>query len=112
MTPQAATFLDKARRLLTRVETMLGVGLAEDAGRTAYLAGFSAAQAVLFEHHRRVLKTHNGVQSEFGRLTRDEPRLDPDLRAFLGRTYRLKAVADYEAGPGAGVSTEAAVEAI
>jgi uncharacterized protein (UPF0332 family) len=43
--PQAAAFLEKSRELLEHAETMLTAGLNEDAGRTAYLAGFHAAQA-------------------------------------------------------------------
>jgi hypothetical protein len=39
MTPQATRFLEKAQRLVVEAETMLGVGLNEAAGRTAYLAG-------------------------------------------------------------------------
>jgi len=52
------------------------------------------------------------VQREFGRLVKDEPRVDADLRAFLGRTYNLKAIADYETGPGSHVSPDRASEAI
>jgi hypothetical protein len=40
--PQARAFLDKSRELLDRADTMLGVGLNEAAGRTAYLAGLHA----------------------------------------------------------------------
>jgi hypothetical protein len=35
-----------------------------------------------------------------------------ELRAFLGRTYNLKAIADYEIGAGSEVSPERAAEAI
>ena len=49
MTPQAGRFLEKAQELLAEAETMLGVGLNDAAGRTAYLAGFHAAQAFIFE---------------------------------------------------------------
>lgn len=35
-----------------------------------------------------------------------------ELRAFLGRTYDLKAIADYETGPGSHVSPESAREAV
>lgn len=45
---------------------------------------------------------------ELHRLTKDDPRLDIDMCAFLGRTYSLKAIADYETGPGSGVSPEMA----
>jgi hypothetical protein len=46
------------------------------------------------------------------RLTRDEPRFDLELRAFLGRAYNLKAIADYETGPGLRVSVATARAAI
>ena len=108
MKPQAAAFLEKSRDLLEHTETMLNVGLHEDAGRTAYLAGIHAAQALIFETHGRVLKKYAAVQGEFGRLVKDDPRVDMDLRAFLGRSYQLKAIADYETGPGSKVSPETA----
>jgi hypothetical protein len=34
------------------------------------------------------------------------------LRAFLGRTYNLKAIADYETGPASEVTVEQAQQAI
>jgi len=34
--------------------------------------------------------------------------MDIDLRAFLGRTFNLEAIADYETGPGSEVSAEMA----
>jgi HEPN domain-containing protein len=43
---------------------------------------------------------------------KDDPRVDPNLRTFLSRTYQLKAIADYETGPGSHVSEESAREAI
>lgn len=91
---------------------MLQVGLNEDAGRNAYLAAMHAAQAFLFETHGRVFKKHASVQSEFGRLTKDDPRADVELRAFLGRAYNLKAIADYETGPGSRLSPETASDAV
>jgi uncharacterized protein (UPF0332 family) len=106
--PQVAAFLEKSRELLEHAETMLSVGLHEDAGRTAYLAGYHAAQALVFEMHGRVFKKHATVQGEFGRLVKDDPRVDIELRAFLGRSYQLKAIADYETGPGPKVSAETA----
>jgi uncharacterized protein (UPF0332 family) len=96
--PQTGAFLDKANELLGQARTMLGVGLNEAAGRTAYLAGFHAAQALIFETHDRVFKKHSSVQGEFARLVKDDPRFDGELRAFLGRAYNLKSIADYEIG--------------
>jgi uncharacterized protein (UPF0332 family) len=112
VTPEAGRFLAKARRHLDRGATMLGVGLNEDAGRAAYLAGFHAAQAFIFESAARVYKSHKGVQTEFLRLTKDDPRFNADHRIFLSQTYNLKAVADYETGPGVEVSVERAARAL
>ena len=57
-------------------------------------------------------RTYEGVNSQFHRLTRDEPGIDTELRAFLGRAYNLKAIADYETGPGSLVSPEQAEAAL
>ena len=106
MKPQTSPFLEKSRELLDQADTMLEVGLNEAAGRTAYLAGLHAAQALIFETMGRTFKIHSTVQREFGRLVRDEPRVDAELRVFLGRAYNPKATADYETGPGSHVSDE------
>jgi uncharacterized protein (UPF0332 family) len=110
--PETALYLEKSRDLLGRADTMMGAGLTDDAGRTAYLAGLHAAQAFIFETNGRVYKRHSGVQREFSRLVRDEARVDAALRTFLSRTYQLKAISDYETGPGSHVSVESAQEAI
>jgi uncharacterized protein (UPF0332 family) len=110
--PQTARFLEKGRQLLEQAETMLGVALNEAAGRTAYLAGYLAAQAVIFERVGRAFKTHAGVHTEFLMLTRDDPRIDHELRGFLSRTYNLKAIADFELGQDAAVSAERATAAV
>lgn len=112
MTPQAARFLEKAEKLLAEAGIMLGAGLYDAAGRTAYLAGFHAAQALIFERLGKVFKTHNGVQTEFLRLTKDDIKFDVALRAFLSRSFNLKSIADYETGPGSEVSAERAKAAI
>jgi uncharacterized protein (UPF0332 family) len=109
---QTGAYLDKAREVLGQAEAMFGIGLNEPAGRTAYLAGFHGAQALIFERTGRVFKSHSGVHGEFSRLVKDDPRVDDQLRAFLGRTYSLKAIADYETGPGSHVSAESARDAI
>ena len=58
----------------------------------------------LREHRGDHQKVTDASQAEFGRLTKDDPRFDLELRAFLGRTFNLKALADYETGPGSHVS--------
>ena len=91
---------------------MLDINLNEAAGRTAYLAGFHAAQALISEKTGHAVKTHGGVKTEFHRLVRGDTRVDDELRAFLGFAYNLKAIADYQTGHGSEVSPELATEAI
>jgi uncharacterized protein (UPF0332 family) len=111
MTPEAEYFLIKAEKLVAEAEAMLGINLNEAAGRTAYLAGFHAAQAFIFEKTGKSAKTHRGVQTELHRLTKDDASFDADFRIFLSQTYNLKAIADYETGPGSDVSPERASDA-
>ena len=112
MTPNAAGFFDKAHRLLADAEVMLGVGLNDAAGRNAYLASFHAAQALILVREGKTHKTHNGVQTEFLRITKADNRVADDMRRFLSRSYNLKAIADYETGPGAEIAPERACEAV
>jgi len=109
--PETARFLEKARDLVAQADTMLNVGLNDAAGRTAYLAGYNAAKALLFEHRNRNYTSHGRVQTNFAQLTKDDARIDPHLRAFLSNAYNLKRLADYETGPGSEVSAERATEA-
>jgi len=111
VTPEAARFLDKAQKLLAEADVMIGVGLTDAAGRTAYLAAFHAAQALIFERIGRILKSHTGVHAEFLRLTKDDSSIG-ELRAFLSRAYNLKALADYETGPGSEISPDRATKAL
>ncbi len=113
MTPETGYFLDKARRLLSESAAMLAIHLHDAAGRTAYLAGFHAAQALISERTGKAAKTHKGVHAELHRLLKDEPGVEDDMRIFLSQAYNLKAIADYETGPGAEVpraQAEAALE--
>ncbi len=112
MRPQAIAFLAKGSELLERAPALLAQNFADEAGRAAYLAGFHTVPAFLFEKIGRSPKTHDGVQTEFARLTKDEPAVDREVRAFLGKAYNLKAIADYEIGPGSRVTPEQAAEAI
>jgi uncharacterized protein (UPF0332 family) len=84
----------------------------DEAGREAYLAGYHAAQALISERTGHAVKSHGGAKTEFHRLVRGDTRIDDELRAFLGFAYNLKAIADYQTGPGSKVSPELATEAI
>ena len=113
MKPQSAAFLEKSRAFLDKAQGLLDAHhWPDEAGRAAYLAGLHAAQALIFETTGRVPKRHSTVQGEFARLVRNDPRFDVELRAFLPRTYNLKAIADYLTGPGSKVTIEQAQEAI
>jgi uncharacterized protein (UPF0332 family) len=112
MTPEAARHLEKARQCLSNARISLGVNLSNDAGRGAYLAVFHCAQAFIFERAGHFAKTHQGVQREFHRLARDDPRIDTTFPSFLSQAYNLKAVADYELGPDSDIPIEHAARAI
>ena len=112
MTPESDRFLQKAEKHIERGRTMLGVGLNDDAGRAAYLAAFHAAQALIFERTGKIHKTHKGVQTEFLRLTKDEPGFPSGQRIFLSQAYNLKTVADYETGPDSEVTAGRATAAV
>lgn len=112
MKPQTGAFLEKARELLNEADQIRRIGLNEAAGRSAYLAGMHAAQSLIFESTGKIVKSQKGVHLELARLTKGDPRFDADLRAFLGRAYHLKDIADYQTGSSAHVSPESAGKAI
>lgn len=111
MIPETQSQLGLARQCLARAKIILGAGVAEDAGRNAYLAGLHAARAVIFVRQGKVAKTHGGTQTLLSVLARNEPALTP-LAVFLSRTYRLKTVADYGSSDASEVSLDAARDAI
>jgi uncharacterized protein (UPF0332 family) len=96
---QSGAFLEKSQELLNEADAILGINRYEAAARAVYMAGLHAAQALIFETTGRIYKTHSGGNGEFSRLVRDDPRVDDPIRAFLGRPYNLKAIADYQTGP-------------
>ena len=113
MKPQTAAFLAKSRQFLDKANDLFGAHhWPDEAGRAAYLAGLHAAQALIFERTRHTRKRHSTVQGEFAQMVRDDPRFDRELRAFLSRTYNLKAIADYLTGPSSQVTVEQAQDAI
>lgn len=112
MRPETGAFMRRSTDFLAKAEAMLEQGWSDEAGRAAYLAGFHAAQALIFERTGRTLKTHAGVQTEFAKLVRDDPGLDVEQRRFLPRAYNLKTVADYGIDPADQVTPAQAREAI
>jgi uncharacterized protein (UPF0332 family) len=112
MKPESQQFIDKANVILLRGAIMLKSGLNEDAARSAYMASFHVAQAYIFERKGKVSKSHHGVQTEFFRLTKDDPRIDHELRKFLSQSYEFKSVADYFTGPEAVTSVQEATDAL
>jgi len=109
--PEASLFMAKALVCLSKAEGMLD-RWPNEAGRAAYPAGLHAAQALIIEKTGQFEKSHHGVQRELGRLTKDDGGFDLYVRAFPGRSYNLKAIADYETGPGSEVSPAGAATAI
>ena len=113
MKPQTAAFLAKSRQFLDKANDLFGAHhWTDEAERAAYLAGLHAAQALIFERTGHTRIRHSTVQGEFAQMVRDDSRFDRELRAFLPRTYNLKAIADYLTGPGSQVTVEQAQDAI
>jgi uncharacterized protein (UPF0332 family) len=110
--PETAEFIAYAIKLLGDADKMLDTGLDDHAARTAYLACFHMARAYTFERNGRTAKTHGGVQTEFFRLSKDDDRSDPELRAFLTTACHYKSNSDYETGPEDNPSPEEAREAV
>lgn len=102
--------MSRAHASLNEANLILNVGLFQSAGRSAYMACFHAAQALIFEWHGRSPKTHSGVQSQFALLLRNDARLSPDLHGLLGRSFRLKSQADYGTSPELDISADEAAE--
>ena len=112
MKAETEAYLDKSRQALAHARAILAIGLGDEAGRTAYLAAFHAAQALIFERTGRVAKTHRGVHGQFIKFATEEPAVDAPLRRFLSQGYKLKSVADYEVGPDAFVPLDEAAAAL
>ncbi len=113
MTPETADYLDKARESLSKARDLLDLThYSDEAARAAYLAGFHAAQALIFASLGRAVKTHSGLRSTFARLAKDEPRIEREFTRFLARAYKLKEIADYGVGPQSGVPRSEAEEMI
>jgi uncharacterized protein (UPF0332 family) len=112
MKPEAERSLEKAAECLSTARAELDINLSSEAGRNAYLAAFHAARAFIFERTGKLIKRHTGVQREFTRLAQAEPGIDKSSPVFLSQAYNLKAVADYETGPGSIVPPERAAAAL
>jgi uncharacterized protein (UPF0332 family) len=54
---ETSAFLAKAKDFLDRAPALLAQDFTDDAGRAAYLAGFHAAQALIFEARGRSPKS-------------------------------------------------------
>jgi uncharacterized protein (UPF0332 family) len=109
VTPETQGHLGKAHEHLAKARVILDrLQYADEAARCAYLAAFHAAQPLISERSGRTAKTYAGVHSQFNLLTKDDSRVDVELRHFLSDAFDLKTVADYETGPDAIVSRQEA----
>jgi uncharacterized protein (UPF0332 family) len=97
--PETADYLGKARQCLDDAKQIAAVTpLYHIVAREAYLAVFHAAEAYLFERSGKPAKTHRGLRGEFGRLARNDPRIDREFLTFLVEAYEYKSTADYGVG--------------
>ena len=106
MTPEAAQYLDKARRCLADARVIAANPIPHIAAREAHLAAYHAAEAYLQARTGKSAKTHAGLRSEFARLAREEPRIERGFVTFLARAYELKSIADYSVGQAAEIGID------
>ena len=112
MTPEAAAYLAKARECLDEARKIYAIGLAAVAVRSAYYAGFHAAEALIISRSGKIAKSHSGVRSEFSRLTRNDPQIGEEFTAFLAQAYKYKEIGDYGVGASAIITLPTADGAI
>jgi uncharacterized protein (UPF0332 family) len=112
MKDEARLYLEKAGQLLETSRHLAADGYNNDAGRNAYLAGLNAAQAFIAAHTGKAAKTHNGVNTKFAELAREDSRVTALSRAFLSQHYQLKDIADYEVGKDAIIPKDRVLAAI
>jgi predicted nucleotidyltransferase/uncharacterized protein (UPF0332 family) len=93
-----ASLLSFARESLGNATGTARMAMPALAAREAYMAGFNAARALIFERTGKSPKTHNGVNALFNDIARSTPEMTRDLVSFIGEGYRFKAWADYHEG--------------
>ena len=112
MKPEAAAYLDKARESLDEARKIYEIGLASVAARSAYYAGFHAAEAFIISRTGKIARSHGGVRSEFFRLAKDTQQVDQGFTTFLAQAYKYKEIGDYAVGTGAIITLSTADDAI
>jgi uncharacterized protein (UPF0332 family) len=93
---EADPHIVKPRESLEFARYALAGEYTEEAGRSAYMAAYHAAVALISARTSKSPKTHSGTRSEFARLAREEPGISREHVSLLGWSYELKNVADYE----------------
>ena len=112
MTPEAKAYLEKARQSLDEASKIYEIGLASVAARSAYYAGFHAAEAFIISRTGKIAKTHGCVRSEFSRLAKDDSNVNQGFTTFLAQAYKYKEIGDYGVGSGSIITMPVAEEAI
>ena len=116
MNSEAASFLERAHQSLEEAKIMFQTGatiLAAGVGRASYYAAYHAAEAFIITKNGDSKKNHDKVRSEFGRLVKDDLRVDREIKKFLNTSYRYKNIGDYgEGGKRTDITLAIAEEAI
>ena len=112
MSEEVERFLSSDRTFLAKAEGMRKHGWPDEAGRASCLAAFHGAQAIIFHRSGRILKTHQGVHSDFARIVKDLPDMDRHVWQFLRTGYDLKSIADYGTDPDGTITDDEAKTAI
>ncbi|MEA2875907.1 MAG: uncharacterized protein QOF14_1103 [Hyphomicrobiales bacterium] len=97
MKPETRQLLTKADLGLEKAATILRAGVADSAGREAYIAALYAARALIFEERNVAPKTHDGSKTLFNDIAVRTHRLPEHLNTVLTDGYDIKFIVDYSA---------------
>ena len=97
MKPETRQLLTKADLALEKAATILRAGVADSAGREAYIAALYAARALIFEERNVAPKTHDGSKTLFNDIAVRTHRLPEQLSTVLTDGYDIKFIVDYSA---------------
>ena len=111
MTPETGYFLVKAREQLDQAEAIFAIKL-YDGWSHGLLRRLSCRAGAHLPSHQSLGQNPSGRERGAASAGPERCRFDEELRAFLGRGYQLKAIADYETGPDSHVTPEQAQAAI
>jgi uncharacterized protein (UPF0332 family) len=112
MTPEVRDYLSAARQCLAEAKRLLALPMPHIAACEAYLAGYYATEAYMYQRTGKAAKTHSDLRADFASLAKDDPQIPGELVTFPAKAYELKSLADYAINPAPKITDHDATAAI